>query len=398
MDARTSPAEILVQARPDRPHYSRLLGLSWLHFLNDGSANYLPGVLPAVLLALHQNTAMAGTVMSALLIGQALQVVSGWFADYIGGRLFILAGVLGSNIAAMMIGLAPSMWALIPALVLIGVSNALFHPQALAGARRLSGQRLGLGMSLFLVGGELGRGIWPLVASLVVVYRRAARLVGAGDAGPDQRRSVVEAPARPGAPAQIRPADRLAPASRADDHAGGVLAATRAGDLRRRHLPAGDLAPARPQPDRGRRADHRAAGGRHHRQYQRRTPGRPDRAQAGAVRVQHAEHAAADRLPAEHRRLAMGHARAVRDCAVLLDAAQHPDRAGHLPGEPLAGVRHRAGPVERAGRGGAGRPGPARRRQGTGSRAVEHGGRAVPGRHREPGLPTRPGALPQAPG
>lgn len=170
MDARTSPAEIRVQAPPDRPHYSRLLGLSWLHFLNDGSANYLPGVLPAVLLALHQNTAMAGTVMSALLIGQALQVVSGWFADYIGGRLFILAGVLGSNIAAMMIGLAPSMWALVPALVLIGISNALFHPQALAGARRLSGQRLGLGMSLFLVGGEMGRGVWPLAASLVVVY------------------------------------------------------------------------------------------------------------------------------------------------------------------------------------------------------------------------------------
>ncbi|APZ43176.1 MFS transporter [Acidihalobacter ferrooxydans] len=152
------------------PQYQRLAGLSWLHFLNDGSANYLPGILPAVLIALHQDVALAGGLMSALLVGQALQVFSGWFADRIGGRLFIVIGVLGTSLAAAMIGLAPSMWVLIPALIVIGISSALFHPQALAGARALSGDRRGFGMSLFLVGGELGRGIWPLIASLVVVY------------------------------------------------------------------------------------------------------------------------------------------------------------------------------------------------------------------------------------
>ncbi len=169
MDAVNSSAETSWQPI-EQPQYVRLTGLSWLHFLNDGSANYLPGVLPAVLLALHQSTAIAGTVMSALLIGQALQVVSGWFADYLGGRLFIVAGVLGTNVAAAAIGLAPSIGVLMPALVVIGMSSALFHPQALAGARRLSGTRHGFGMSLFLVGGELGRGVWPLMASIVVAY------------------------------------------------------------------------------------------------------------------------------------------------------------------------------------------------------------------------------------
>lgn len=169
MDAVNSSTGTSGQA-VEPPQYTRLTGLSWLHFLNDSSANYLPGVLPAVLLALHQSTALAGTVMSALLIGQALQVVSGWFADYLGGRLFIVAGVLGTNVAAAAIGLAPSMGVLIPALVIIGISSALFHPQALAGARRLSGTRHGFGMSLFLVGGELGRGMSPLIASIVVAY------------------------------------------------------------------------------------------------------------------------------------------------------------------------------------------------------------------------------------
>lgn len=170
MDAANSSSAASWQAGAhEQPQYIGLTGLSWLHFLNDGSANYLPGVLPAVLLALHQGTAVAGTIMSALLIGQALQVASGWLADYIGGRLFIIIGVLGTNIAAAMIGLAPTVRTLIPALIVIGISSALFHPQALAGARRLSGTRHGFGMSLFLVGGELGRGLWPLIASIVVV-------------------------------------------------------------------------------------------------------------------------------------------------------------------------------------------------------------------------------------
>ncbi len=150
--------------------YARLGSLSWLHFLNDGSANYLPGILPAVLITLHASVSLAATVMSALLIGQALQVPSGWLADRIGGRTFIIVGVLGSSLAAAFIGFASSLWALLPILLIIGLSNALFHPQAMAGARSLSGNRHGLGMSIFLVGGEIGRGLWPILASLLVVY------------------------------------------------------------------------------------------------------------------------------------------------------------------------------------------------------------------------------------
>lgn len=157
-----------VQDAVAHPHYARLGGLGWLHFLNDGAANYLPGVLPAVLINLHLHVGLAGTVMAALLIGQALQAFTGWVADRVGGRVFIVMGVLGSNLAGALIGFAPSLWALIPVLIVIGISNALFHPQALAGARALSRGRQGFGLALFLVGGEIGRGLWPLFASLVV--------------------------------------------------------------------------------------------------------------------------------------------------------------------------------------------------------------------------------------
>lgn len=162
------PAAECMQAPMDRPFYARLSGLSWLHFLNDGAANYLPGVLPAILLNLHLQVSLAGIIMAALLIGQALQVLTGWFADKLGGRLFIITGLLGTTLAGGVIGFAPNLWILIPILVVAGIASALFHPQALTGARTLSRSRQGFGIALFLVGGEIGRGLWPLLASLVV--------------------------------------------------------------------------------------------------------------------------------------------------------------------------------------------------------------------------------------
>ena len=33
-----------------QPEYGKLSVLSWAHFLNDGAANYLPGILPAILM------------------------------------------------------------------------------------------------------------------------------------------------------------------------------------------------------------------------------------------------------------------------------------------------------------------------------------------------------------
>ena len=150
-----------------RPDAGRLLGLSWVHFLNDGAANYLPGVLPAVLLSLDQPVRVAGALMAALSIGQTTQPLMGWIADRLGGRSLIVIGLLASSLGGAMIGRAGSMWSLTAFLVLIGLGSAMFHPQAMAAVRAVAPVRQGLRTSAFLVGGELGRGIWPTVASLI---------------------------------------------------------------------------------------------------------------------------------------------------------------------------------------------------------------------------------------
>jgi FSR family fosmidomycin resistance protein-like MFS transporter len=148
----------------------RLLGLSWAHLLNDGAANYLPGVLPAVLVSLHQPVRMAGVLIAALTIGQALQPLIGWLADRLGGRALVVGGLTISSLGGGLFGVARTTWVLVVLLLAVGIGNAMFHPQALAGVRSLLRGRHGLFTSAFLVGGELGRGIWPTAASLVVAH------------------------------------------------------------------------------------------------------------------------------------------------------------------------------------------------------------------------------------
>lgn len=147
----------------------RLLGMSWAHFLNDGSANYLPGILPAVLVSLHDPISMAGVLVASLWIGQATQPLIGWLADRVGGRSFIVLGLLLSSLGGALIGIAGSTSVLVLVLIVIGLGNSCFHPQALASVRKLSSSQTGLSTATFLVGGELGRGVWPTAAGLIGV-------------------------------------------------------------------------------------------------------------------------------------------------------------------------------------------------------------------------------------
>lgn len=145
-----------------------LLTLSWAHLLNDGASNYLPGVLPAVLVALGEPVSWAGGLMAALVIGQALQPAAGWLADRIGGRSLTILGLFMTSVGGGLLGVAHSAGVLIVLLLLIGAGGAFFHPQALSVVRSALEGKQGLVTSVFLVGGELGRGLWPTAASFLV--------------------------------------------------------------------------------------------------------------------------------------------------------------------------------------------------------------------------------------
>src|SRR5699024_5034827 len=99
-------AHAMTSAKQSSPpaNESRLFGLAWSHFLNDGASNYLPGVLPAILISLHLSVSYAGVFMAALIVGQGVQPLVGLVADRIGGRAFVVAGLFGTALGGALIG------------------------------------------------------------------------------------------------------------------------------------------------------------------------------------------------------------------------------------------------------------------------------------------------------
>jgi FSR family fosmidomycin resistance protein-like MFS transporter len=167
---RIEPARSESATSQDAGGDARLAGMTWAHMVNDGAANYLPGVLPAVLLHAHEPLGLAGSLVAALAIGQALQPLIGWVSDRLGGRAILVTGFALTSTGGALLAWTRSLASLIPVLLVIGIGTSLFHPQALAVARSLTRGRRGLRTSFFLVGGELGRGLWPTLASLVVAH------------------------------------------------------------------------------------------------------------------------------------------------------------------------------------------------------------------------------------
>ncbi|MDA8343946.1 MAG: MFS transporter [Thermaerobacter sp.] len=199
-----------------RPYPSALAALVWGHLANDALANYLPGILPLIALQRHVPLFLLSSLMTILMFGQMLQPLSGLLADRIGGRALVLGGPLLSVAGVVLVSLSRSYGGMAIGLLLAGVGTTLFHPQAIASARRLAGSRVGLSMSVFLVGGEFGRAIGPLVATLLAGALGLDHLwlVGLGVVvtWPWLLRVVPKLPARPAASAPVNFRQHLWPA------------------------------------------------------------------------------------------------------------------------------------------------------------------------------------------
>ncbi|MBY6062395.1 MFS transporter [Microbacterium esteraromaticum] len=142
------------------------------HFFNDGAANFLPGVLPLVLVAIGQPLSLAGVLMGALALGQICQPLIGWLADTRGGRAYVPLGLLMTSVGGGLVPITQNLGQLIAVLLLVSLGSALYHPPSLALVRSETvkdARNSGFYMAIFFVGGELGRGFWPTIASIVTV-------------------------------------------------------------------------------------------------------------------------------------------------------------------------------------------------------------------------------------
>ena len=150
-------------AEMERFQTDRVLTISAGHALHDTYTGFLSPLLPAFKEALGLSNTEIGVLTLFQQMPSLLQPFIGHLADRVSLRYGVILAPAVSATAMSLLGIAPSYAVLAFLLTVVGLSSATLHSVAPVMAGRLSGQKLGRGMGFWMVGGELGRFLGPLI-------------------------------------------------------------------------------------------------------------------------------------------------------------------------------------------------------------------------------------------
>ena len=144
--------------------------IAFTHAVHDTYTGMLPALLPALIGKFTMTNTAAGLLTLFLRLPSLIQPVIGRLADHKNLKLFIILTPAITGIGMSMLGIAPTYGLLILLLLLAGFSSAGLHAVAPVVGSAFSGNRLGRGMSYWMVGGEMGRALGPLLTVTAIGY------------------------------------------------------------------------------------------------------------------------------------------------------------------------------------------------------------------------------------
>ncbi|HZK87542.1 MAG TPA: MFS transporter [Anaerovoracaceae bacterium] len=139
--------------------------LSLAHMLNDMYSNYIPQMLPFLVVLMPGFTATkAAILVSAFTITSSFsQPVFGYYLDRQGKRWLVHVGTLWMAIMLSLTGIAQNYILIVIFAGLAGLGTAAFHPQASTMINVLSGSRKAVLLSIFVAFGNMGFALSPLL-------------------------------------------------------------------------------------------------------------------------------------------------------------------------------------------------------------------------------------------
>lgn len=146
-----------------RFHTADVVTIAAGHAVHDTFTGFLPPLLPVLIEKFMLTKTAAGLLSVFVQAPSLLQPFIGHRADRSNLRMAVVLAPAVSAAAMSLLGLAPGYWALAVLLVIAGVSSAGLHAVAPVVAGRLAGPGLGRAMGLWMVGGEAGRTLGPIV-------------------------------------------------------------------------------------------------------------------------------------------------------------------------------------------------------------------------------------------
>ncbi len=146
-----------------------LFSLSLVHLFNDMLQSIVSSSYPVIKDTLALSFGEIGLISLVYQICSSLfQPVFGvWFDKHPSPR-YLTIGTLSTSAGLLILGFAPAVWAVMIAVVFIGIGSAVIHPEASRLTHIASEGRHGLAQSIFQVGGNFGGAVGPLLAAAIV--------------------------------------------------------------------------------------------------------------------------------------------------------------------------------------------------------------------------------------
>ncbi len=149
-----------------------VISISLAHLAHDIYSSFLAPILPLIVEKLGISLSLAGMLSVIQRIPSLFNPFVGILADNFKVRYFVIFAPAITTISMSLIGLAPSYLMLAILLFIAGLSSTMFHVPSPVMIRHISGNKLGKGMSFFMVGGELARTLGPLIIVAAVTHWR----------------------------------------------------------------------------------------------------------------------------------------------------------------------------------------------------------------------------------
>ncbi len=151
-------------------HSKHVISVSMAHMLHDVYSSFFAPLLPLLKEKMELSNSIIGILSIIQRLPSLFNPLVGVIADKFPVRYFIIVSPAITAIAMSFIGMAPGIVILGILLFVSGISSTLFHTPAPVMIKKLSGDKIGKGMSFYMLGGEFARTLGPLIITAAVSY------------------------------------------------------------------------------------------------------------------------------------------------------------------------------------------------------------------------------------
>ena len=142
--------------------------ITMAHFFHDMYPSFLAPLIPLLTHKFALSLFLAGFLQPAQRLFSLSQPFVGYYADRTSVRMFLVITPMTTALLTCSLGIAPNALVVVLLLLASGLSSAMFHAPGIAAATASSGRRWGLGMSIFMTGGDFGRSIGPIAVVFII--------------------------------------------------------------------------------------------------------------------------------------------------------------------------------------------------------------------------------------